>query len=72
MKSATAQATRKDQEATRMPSRGEYDPELQIRERAYELYQERGMAPGRELDDWLQAEGEVLSGTAPLAHKTAA
>lgn len=28
--------------------------------RAYELYQERGREHGRELDDWLQAEDEVL------------
>jgi hypothetical protein len=27
--------------------------------RAYELYQERGCAPGRELEDWLRAEHEV-------------
>ncbi len=29
--------------------------------RAYELYQERGAAAGRELDDWLKAEEEILS-----------
>lgn len=27
--------------------------------RAYEIYQARGSAPGRALDDWLQAESEV-------------
>ena len=34
-----------------------------IRRRAYEIYLERGEQPGRELDDWLQAERErgVLS-----------
>jgi len=30
-----------------------------IRLRAYELYLERGQEPGRELDDWLQAEREI-------------
>ena len=30
-----------------------------IRKRAYELYVERGNAPGRPLDDWLQAEREI-------------
>ena len=29
--------------------------------RAYELYQDRGGQNGRDLDDWLQAETEVLS-----------
>lgn len=32
-----------------------------IRMRAYEIYQQRGGAPGREAEDWLQAESEVLS-----------
>jgi hypothetical protein len=31
----------------------------QIRLRAYELYEQRGRQDGHELDDWLQAEGEV-------------
>jgi len=31
-----------------------------IRKRAYEIYLARGGAPGRELDDWLQAEQEIL------------
>jgi hypothetical protein len=30
-----------------------------IRRRAYEIYLERGEQPGRELDDWLQAELEL-------------
>ena len=33
-----------------------------IRRRAYEIYLERGEQPGRELDDWLQAEGELERG----------
>jgi len=32
----------------------------QIRRRAYELYKERGRVDGYGLDDWLQAEAEVL------------
>jgi len=35
------------------------DLESQIRERAYELYVERGRTPGSENDDWLRAEQEV-------------
>jgi hypothetical protein len=31
-----------------------------IRRRAYELYVERGNQSGSELDDWVQAEEEVL------------
>ena len=30
-----------------------------IAHRAYELFQERGREPGRELDDWLRAEHEL-------------
>jgi len=33
----------------------------EIRQRAYEIYLERGAFPGFELDDWLQAEGELRS-----------
>jgi hypothetical protein len=34
----------------------------EIRRRAYEIYLERGEQPGRELDDWLPAEGELERG----------
>ena len=34
--------------------------EERIRRRAYELYVRRGNQSGSELDDWLQAEEEVL------------
>jgi hypothetical protein len=30
--------------------------EQQIRQRAYELYEQRGRTDGHDLDDWLQAE----------------
>jgi hypothetical protein len=35
----------------------------EIRRRAYEIYLERGEQPGRDLDDWLQAERELEGGT---------
>jgi NADPH:quinone reductase-like Zn-dependent oxidoreductase len=35
--------------------------EHEIRGRAYELYIARGAQPGRELDDWLQAERELTA-----------
>jgi Protein of unknown function (DUF2934) len=40
------------------------EPMLQqaIRQRAYALYIKRGMAPGHVLDDWLQAEAELVLG----------
>jgi len=31
-----------------------------IEMRAYEIYELRGCAPGREAEDWIQAEGEIL------------
>ena len=38
------------------------DLQEQIRDRAYELYEQRNRTEGHELDDWLQAERE-LAGT---------
>lgn len=32
---------------------------LRIRERAYELFQQRGGEHGHDLDDWLKAEAEI-------------
>jgi hypothetical protein len=37
------------------------DMEAKIRERAYQLYQERGNNPGHENEDWLRAEREILA-----------
>ena len=34
----------------------------EIRRRAYEIYVERGEQPGRDLEDWLQAERELEGG----------
>jgi hypothetical protein len=34
--------------------------EQAIRQRAYELYIERGMVPGHALEDWLKAEAELV------------
>jgi Protein of unknown function (DUF2934) len=33
--------------------------EEEIRNRAYEIYLQRGRQPGHELEDWLQAEREL-------------
>ncbi len=34
----------------------------EIRLRAFEIYQDRGRGAGFDLEDWLQAEAEVLDG----------
>jgi hypothetical protein len=40
---------------------------FEIRQRAFELYQERGREEGHELDDWLRAEEEITSGKIRIA-----
>ncbi len=42
----------------------------EIRLRAYEIYIERGGVPGNELDDWLQAEGELESAALRKANRS--
>jgi Protein of unknown function (DUF2934) len=37
------------------------DVEGEIRQRAYQLYEQRGSAPGHENEDWLMAEREILA-----------
>lgn len=49
---APARATESPRELTSL--------EDQIQQRAYELYIERGNQSGSELDDWLQAEEEIV------------
>jgi len=41
-----------------------HDIEERIRQRSFELYEQRGRVDGYALDDWLQAEREILG-----AHK---
>ena len=35
--------------------------EHEIRRRAFEIYLERGSEPGRDLEDWLEAEHELTT-----------
>jgi hypothetical protein len=35
--------------------------EREIRDRAYEIYLQRGAQPGYEVEDWLQAERELTT-----------
>jgi Protein of unknown function (DUF2934) len=55
------QSHAEDNSANQTPSHEE------IRQRAYEIYLERGSLPGKELDDWLQAERELERVTLPTA-----
>ena len=60
-------ATSPNSSASRRPSRLDAEIEAQIRQRAYELYQERDGAGGDPTDDWEQAKREVLSQKAKAA-----
>ncbi|NWF73942.1 MAG: DUF2934 domain-containing protein [Nitrospirae bacterium] len=42
------------------------DLQVLIAKRAHELYVDRGCRDGRALDDWLEAEREVLSQVPPV------
>lgn len=42
----------------------------QIEQRAYEIFAARGGDPGRELDDWLQAERELREQSPAAAAKS--
>jgi Protein of unknown function (DUF2934) len=53
--------TEATQSETREVPFGNSVPEEKVRRRAYEIYLERGEQPGRDLDDWLQAQGEQRS-----------
>jgi hypothetical protein len=46
--------------ARKSPSAGSQPTREQIALRAYEIYLERGGAPGHELEDWTRAERELL------------
>jgi len=39
----------------------------EIRRRAYELYEERGCEPGHEVEDWFEAERQVMAGRQQIA-----
>jgi hypothetical protein len=51
---------------TRQPLSPCDDPQILIAKRAYELYGERGYRHGLALDDWLEAEREILSQIPPV------
>jgi hypothetical protein len=47
------------QEHQSSPAPEEHPNQEEVARRAYELFQARGGEPGRELQDWVQAEEEV-------------
>ena len=42
-----------------------------IRRRAYEIYEQRDRIDGLDLDDWLQAESEIMGAIQPRKRKAA-
>jgi hypothetical protein len=50
----------KDAFARAVPPLDPVGLERKIRERAHELYEIRGRGPGKDEQDWLQAEHEIL------------
>jgi hypothetical protein len=51
-------SAKRDSKKTR--ERKQKELQSEIRRRAYELYEQRGYVDGNDLDDWLEAESEVL------------
>jgi hypothetical protein len=49
-----------EQERPNQTRKAPIDLQEEVRRRAYQLYEQRGMVDGFELEDWLQAEAEVL------------
>jgi hypothetical protein len=43
-----------------VPAKSAIPLEAEIRARAYKLYEQRGKEAGHELDDWLQAESDLM------------
>jgi len=50
--------------------REQFPTEEQIARRAYELYLDRGSKNGRDVDDWLTAENELLAQYSSSSRKT--
>lgn len=57
---ASASAAGIEPTSARLPR----EVQQRIEQRAYEIAEQRGFAPGQEMDDWLQAEREIEAGPA--------
>lgn len=64
--STPAQTSAPATSRTRQPVSSCDDVHILIAKRAYELYSERGYRHGSALDDWLEAEREILSQIPPV------
>jgi Protein of unknown function (DUF2934) len=51
---------RPSQERSSQASPTSVDPQEAVRRRAYQIYEQRGTAPGSPMQDWLQAESELF------------
>jgi hypothetical protein len=63
-KAKTIGSTDPTQPGTAVEERGRFlhsIREQEIRNRAYEIYLQRGAQPGYEVEDWLQAERELTT-----------
>jgi hypothetical protein len=66
MKTAIARQEQNKQERSKPPVGPCDDLHILIAKRAFERYQGRGCQDGFDLDDWLEAEREVLSQVPPV------
>jgi hypothetical protein len=64
--------TSPDLQRTSSSTRGHSRSEREIAARAYEIFPARGATDGSDLDDWLQAEGELAAGSASTTKVRAA
>jgi hypothetical protein len=67
MREVTTMATPARSKAAKPAAEKTLPLEEQIRQRAHEIYLQRGGQDGSEWDDWLQAEQEILRRRDPKA-----
>ena len=60
---------RSEQEQPSQSPNMDAEQQERIRRRAYQIYQQRGMADGLDMEDWLRAEAELVD--APPTEKAA-
>ena len=58
---ASADRTQREKAAQEREGLLDSTREQEIRDRAYEIYLQRGAQPGYEVEDWLQAERELTT-----------
>lgn len=63
---------KKEASVKKQPSQNHHPSHEHIAVRAYEIYITRGAEHGRDLDDWLQAERELVTQNSSSARRHAA